>query len=52
MKSIEHGVNVINHISPVVMADENKNTQFINGTKKLEILVVCGNNSYAANRRN
>jgi len=38
--SIKHGVNVIHSISHLIRANESRNTQFINSTKKLEALLV------------
>jgi len=43
MISIEHSLNVIHQISPLSGADKRMNTQFINGTKKLEALIVFPN---------
>jgi hypothetical protein len=37
--SITHGVNVIHFLSHLIRANEGRNTQFINGAKKLEALL-------------
>jgi len=36
--SIKHGVDVIHSISHLISANESRNTQFLNGAKKLEAL--------------
>jgi len=46
--SINHGVNVTHSISHVIWANESRNTQFINGTRKLEALLVFGDNLFLA----
>jgi len=38
--SIKHDVDVIHFISHLISANESRNTQFINGAKKLEALLV------------
>jgi len=38
--SIKHGADVIHSISHLIGANESRNTQFINGAKKLEALRV------------
>jgi len=38
--SIKHDVDVIHSISHLFRANESRNTQFINGAKKLEALLV------------
>jgi len=38
--SIKDGVDLIHSISLLIEANESRNTQFINGTKKLEALLV------------
>jgi len=48
MISITHGVDVIHSISHLIRSDESRNTQFINGTKKLEVLLVFADYSYLA----
>jgi hypothetical protein len=52
MISIEHSVNVIHSISPLLRADKSKNTQFINGTKKLRALFVFPGDSGLSSERN
>ena len=47
--SIKHGVNVIHSISHLIRANESRNTQFINGAKKLEALLVFADYSFLAN---
>jgi len=37
---IKHGADVIHSISHFIRANESRNTQFINGAKKLEALLV------------
>jgi len=39
MISIKHGVDVIHYISHPSRANKSRNTHFINGTKKLEVLL-------------
>jgi len=46
--SIIHVVNVIHSISHLIRANESRNTQFINGTKKLEALLVFADYSSLA----
>jgi ABC-type uncharacterized transport system ATPase subunit len=46
--SIKHGVNVIHSISHLIRANESRNTQFINGAKKLEALLVFADYSFLA----
>jgi len=46
MISIKHGVNVIHYFSHLIRANESRNRQFINGTTKLESLVVFADYSY------
>jgi len=41
MISIEAGGNVIHYFSHLIRANESGNTQFINGAKKLQALLVC-----------
>jgi len=38
--SIKHAVNVIHFIPNLLRADKSRNTQCINGAKKLEVLLV------------
>jgi len=52
MISIEHGLNVIHYISHLISADKHRNTQFINGAKKLEAFQVFPNDSGLASGRN
>jgi len=40
MTSMKLGVNVTHYISHLIRADESRNTQFLNGPKKLEALVA------------
>jgi len=44
--SITHGVDVIHSISHLSMANKSRNTQFINGAKKLEALLVFADYSF------
>jgi len=44
--SIKHGVDVIHSISHLIRANESRNTQFINGAKKLEALPVFADYSF------
>ena len=46
--SIKHGVDVIHSISHPIRANESRNTQFINGAKKLEVLLVFADYSFLA----
>jgi hypothetical protein len=46
--SNKHGVNVIHSISNLIWANESRNTQFINGAKKLEALLVFADYSFLA----
>jgi len=46
--SIKHGVHVIHSISHLIRANESWNTQFINGAKKLEALLVIAGYSFLA----
>jgi len=43
--AIEHSLNVIHSISHLIRADKRRNTQFIHGAKKLEVLLVFPNDS-------
>ena len=45
MISIEYSLNVLHSISNLMRADKRRNTQFVNGAKKLEALFVFPNNS-------
>jgi len=38
--SIKHVVDVIHSISHLIRVNKSRNTQFINGAKKLEVLLV------------
>jgi hypothetical protein len=51
MISIEYSLNVIHQISHLTRADKRRNTQFIDGAKKLEALLVFPNNSGLASGR-
>jgi len=42
---IEHSLNVILSISHLIRADKRRNTEFINGAKRLEALLVFPNDS-------
>jgi len=46
--SIKHAVDVIHSISHHIRANECRNTQFINGAKKVEALVVFADDSFLA----
>jgi len=46
--SIQHGVDVSHSISHRIRANESRNTQFINGSKKLEALLVFADYSLLA----
>jgi hypothetical protein len=46
--SIKHGDNAIYSISHLIRANKCRNTQFINGTKKLEALLVFADYSFLA----
>jgi len=46
--SIKHGVDVIHCISHLIRANERRNTQFINGAKKLEVLLVFADYAFLA----
>jgi len=46
--SIKHGVDVIHSISHLIRANKSGNTQFINGTKKLEALLVFADYLFVA----
>jgi len=46
--SIKHGVDVIHSISHPIRANEIRNTQFINGAKKQEALLVFADYSFLA----
>jgi len=48
MISIKYGVNVIHYFSHLIRANESRNTQFINGAKKLEVLLVFPDYSFLA----
>jgi hypothetical protein len=52
MISIEHSLNVIHSISHLIRADKRRNTQFINGAKQLEALLVFQNDSGLASGQN
>ena len=43
--AIEHSLNVIRYISHLIRADKCRNTEFMNGVKKLELLRVFPNES-------
>jgi len=45
---IKHGVNVIHSISHLIRANESRNTQFINGAKMLEALLVFADYCFLA----
>jgi len=46
--SIKHGVDVIHSISHLIRANKSRNTQFINGSKKMEVLLVFADYSFLA----
>jgi len=46
--STKHAVDVIHSISHLIRANESRNTQFINGAKKLEVLLVVADYSFLA----
>jgi len=46
--SIQHGVDVIHSISHLIRANESRNTQFINGAKELEAVIVFANYLFLA----
>jgi len=46
--SIKHGFDVIHSISHLIRANESRNTQFINGARKLEALLVFTDYSFLA----
>jgi hypothetical protein len=48
MISIKPGVNVIHSISHLIGSDGSRNTQFINGKKKQEALLVFADYLYQA----
>jgi len=48
MISINHGANVIHNFSHLIRADKSRNTQFINGAKKLEGLLLFADYSLLA----
>jgi len=48
MISIKRGVNVIQYFSHPIRANERRNTQFINGAKKLEVLLAFADYWYLA----
>jgi len=48
MISIEYSLNGILSISHLIRDDKRRNTQFINGAKKLEELIVFSNDSSLA----
>jgi len=52
MISLDYGVNVIHYFSHLVWADECRNTWFINGTRKVQALLVFPNYSYLASAWN
>jgi len=46
MISIKHGVGVIHYFLHLIRANESRNTQFINGAKKLEELLLYAGDSF------
>jgi len=46
--SIKHGIDVIHSISHLIRANKCRNTQFINGIKKLKALLVFADYSFLA----
>jgi len=50
--SIEYDVNYIYYISHLSRGDEHRNTQFINGAKKMEALLVFADNVSLLSGRN
>jgi len=46
--SIKHAVDVIHSISHLIRANESRNTKFINGAKKLEVLLLFADYSFLA----
>jgi len=46
--SMKHGVDVIHFIPHLITANEYRNTQFINGAKKLEALLLFADYSFLA----
>jgi hypothetical protein len=48
MISIKHGVDVIHYFYHLIRGNECRNTQFNNGAKKLEVLLVFADYSYLA----
>jgi len=46
MISLKDGVNVIHCFSHLIRANKSRNTQFINHTKKLEVLLVTADYPY------
>jgi len=46
--SIKQGVDVIHSISHLIRVNESRNTQFINGAKMLEALLVFADYSFLA----
>jgi len=46
--SIKHAVDVIHSISHLIRANDSRNTPFINGAKKLEVLLVFADYSFLA----
>jgi len=50
MISIEHSGTGIENIGHLVKADEFRNTQFINGVKILEVLLVFADDLHLASR--
>jgi len=49
---ITHGVDVIRYFSHLIRANKGRNTQSINGAKKLEALFVFGDYSFLPSRSN
>jgi len=46
MISNKHGVNVRDPFSDLITADESRNIQFINGTKKMEEFLLFADYTY------
>jgi hypothetical protein len=48
MISINHGVDAIHFISHLIISNESRNPQFINGAKKFNVILVFADYSYLA----